>query len=130
MDAATWAYVERARRLSKRLAVRYVGPGDVAAATSGVGDLLPLDADAPTSGRQPGSRLVKTALKRVLAWYMSYLAEQVNELGRTLVALGEALAAHIDGPGAGPELGARLTQLERRVERLEGAGGEEASDGG
>lgn len=117
-------YVERARELTERLASREVAPGDVAAALDAARRAGPLDVDVPTTSARPEGRALKSAVKRLVAWYMSYLAEQVNDLGFALLRLGEALAVRAErSDSALRELEARLGELERRLRQLESNGG-------
>jgi hypothetical protein len=120
-DPAALAYVDRVRQLTKRLSARQVAPDDVAAALDAVRDVATLDADAPTASNRPEARLIKVGVKRLVAWYMVYLAEEVNDLAFALLRLGEALATRAERSEA-TSLGllARLDQLEDRVRRLEG----------
>ena len=118
------AYVERVRRLTERLAARDVGPDDASGALDAVRGVVVVDVDAPTASTRPEARLLKTGVKRLTAWYLAYLAEQVNDLGFALLRLGETLAARADrAEAASGDLGARLDQLEDRVHRLEGTQG-------
>jgi hypothetical protein len=124
------AYLERARRLTERLSAREVAPGDVGAALAAARDVAALDADAPTTSARPEARLFKAGVKRMVAWYMVYLAEQVNDLGFALVRLGEALAAGVEHTeGEARELRSRLDELGSRVRELENSR-RQAEDGG
>jgi hypothetical protein len=117
----TLAYLERVLQLTERLSVREVGPDDVEAALEAVRDVAPVDADAPTGSARPEARLLKTGIKRLVAWYMTYLAEQVNDLGFALLRLGETLTARVERSDVRcKEMAARLSQLEEKVRRLEG----------
>jgi uncharacterized protein YceH (UPF0502 family) len=89
-----------------------------------------LDADAPTASNHPQARLLKAGVKRMVAWYMVYMAEEVNDLAFALLRLGEALATGAQRSEATSlELGARIEQLEQRVHQLEGAPGPTREDG-
>lgn len=119
---ASAAYVERARELAERLAARDIGPEDSAAALAAVRDVLELDVDSPTGGHQPAAAL-KPLVKRLTAWYLAYLAEQVNDLGFALLRVGETLDARAGrGDARAEQLASALAQLEARVRRLEGPG--------
>jgi hypothetical protein len=118
----TRAYLERVRQLTERLSAREVGPDDARAALEAVRDVAPVDADAPTGSACPESRLLKAGVKRLVAWYMTYLAEQVNDLGFALLRLGETLTARAERSDVNyMEMAARLSQLEEKVRRLEGS---------
>ena len=117
------AYVERVRQLTERLAARNVGPDDTGAALEAVRDVVTVDVDAPIASARPEARLLKAGVKRLIAWYLAYLAEQVNDLGFALFRVGETLTTRADRADTkAEELGARLAQLEDRVHRLEGTG--------
>jgi uncharacterized protein YceH (UPF0502 family) len=89
-----------------------------------------LDADAPTASNHPQARLLKAGVKRLVAWYMVYVAEEVNDLAFALLRLGEALATRAQRSEATSlELGARIEELEQRVRRLESALGPTKDDG-
>lgn len=133
------AYLERVHRLTERLSARDVGPDDLGAALDAVRDVATVDVDAPTSSARPGARLLKTGVKKLVAWYMTYLAEEVNDLGFAVLRLGEALAARAArADTASAELGARLDRLETRLAELDrlvgleqnGRRGESAGPGG
>lgn len=123
------AYVGRAEQLAHRLAAREVGPEDSGAALAAVRDVLEVDVDSPTGGRQPAA-VLKPVVKRLTAWYLAYLAEQVNDLGHALLRLGETLDARAGrGDARAEELAAALAELEARVHRLESSGGHQQGTG-
>ena len=120
MTPETLAYLERVRQLTERLSAREVGPDDARAALEAVRDVGPVDADAPTRSARLEARLLKTGVKRLVAWYMTYLAEQVNDLGFALLRLGETLTARAERSDVNSmEMAARLSRLEEKVRRLE-----------
>lgn len=124
-------YLGRVRRLAGRLSSREAGPSDARAALGTVADLLPVDADAPTSAPNKPQRSAKAAVKRAVGWYGRYLAEQVNDLGFAILRAGEALADRIaDGEKTTSAMETRLSALEHEVRRLKkqlgnGADGED-----
>jgi hypothetical protein len=116
-------YLEKVRRLTARLSARDIGPDDTEGALAAVAQVLPLDVEAPTSSPTAPERLAKAGLKRAVAWYMRYLAEQVNDLGFALLRAGQALSERAGGAERKvEELERRLSSLEERVGRLENAG--------
>lgn len=122
-EPSALAYIERVRHLTERLAAREVAPDDVGAALEAVRDVATLDADAPTASHHPQARLLKAGVKRLVAWYMVYVAEEVNDLAFALLRLGETLATRAQRSEATSlELGARIEELEHRVRHLESAG--------
>lgn len=123
------AYVDRARALARRLALSDIT--DLPGALDALRDVVHMDADVPTSGSGAGATVLKGGIKRLTSWYMAYLAQQANEMGRALVRLGEALAARSErAESANAEAMARIQVLEAAVRRLEegrrGATGERA----
>lgn len=66
-----------------------------------------VDVDVPVASRLPGVGLVKQVLRKLMAWYMRYVAQQVTVVGGTLtrsLRLLDARLRHLeDGTvGAGP----------------------------
>jgi len=119
-DRVDSAYLDQARRLAGRLSARELAADDVAGAMEALRDVAAVDADAPTTSAKPVGRASKAAVKRLVAWYMIYLAEQVNDIGFALVRLGEALAGKVAGTETRQaQLEARVAALEERVARLE-----------
>ena len=86
--------------------------------------------------------MAKLAVKRLTAWYLQYVGNQVGDLGQAVVHLGEALAARVEAVHAEVEdlrssTTGEIEQLRRRVARLEAAvpragpdAGAEAGGGG
>lgn len=111
--------------MTERLSARHVTPDDLGAALDAVRDVATLDADAPTASSRPEARLLKAGVKRLVAWYMVYMAEEVNDLAFALLRLGEALATRAERSDVTSQgLVTRLEQLEERVRRLEGTRGQ------
>ncbi|HUB71825.1 MAG TPA: hypothetical protein VL984_15495 [Acidimicrobiales bacterium] len=121
-DAPEPDYLQLARELTARLATREVGPYDADNALAAVRDVLSVDADAPVASAQLEGRLFKPVVKRLVSWYMGYLAEQVNDLGFALLQLGEVLAARAErSDTTSAAIVSRLATLEERLRRLEDA---------
>ena len=114
------AYVERVRRATARLGAREVAPDDIRGALDAVRDLAHFDVEVPATSPRREVRMVKTGVKRLSAWYMRYLAAQLDSFGLSVLRLGDAVAARTERlEGESAELGARLGELEQRVRRLE-----------
>ena len=76
----------------------------------------------PLRTRRRGARAAKIVIKRMTAWYLTYLGDQVSDLGQAIVHLGEALAERVDG------VREEVDDLRDRVARLE-AQSRERGDG-
>ena len=50
----------------------------------------------PTASNKPGVSLVKRVLRKVMAWYLNYLAQQVTAFGSATVRALRALGARVD----------------------------------
>jgi hypothetical protein len=115
-------YLEKVRLATKRLAYRAPAPDDLVGALQSLRDVSQFDIDAPTVANRREVELLKSGVKRLLAWYMRYLAVQLNNFSAATARVGEVLAGRVERleNGAG-ELEARVGALEERVRRLEGA---------
>jgi hypothetical protein len=100
-----------------RAAVRRLDPLpatlDVPGALALVTQEARIDVDAPLRTRRQGAKAAKTVVKRLTAWYLKYLGDQVSDLGQAIVHLGEALAERVDG------VKEEVDDLRDRVARLE-----------
>ena len=113
-------YIEEVRRAAGRLAVREAGPQAARDALADVEDLSDIDIEVPTDSPDVVARYLKRLVKRLLRWYVRYIAAQVTALGQALTRLGSELVDRIDGLEASTnKLDARLEDLAARVERLE-----------
>ncbi|HEU5001809.1 MAG TPA: hypothetical protein VFW71_03395 [Actinomycetota bacterium] len=116
------AYVARVRAAVRRLDPFPPMPMDIPQALALVTQEARIDVDVPLRTRRRGARVAKLAVKRLTAFYLAYVAEQVGDLGQALVHLGSALADRVDGVEA--DLGstqAELADLRRRLAALEGS---------
>jgi len=106
------AYAQRVRA-----AVRRLDPLppvlDVPGALELVAQEARIDVDAPLRTRRRGARAAKIVVKRLTAWYLAYVGEQVTDLGQAMLRLGTALAGDLDG------VRHDVDDLKARVERLE-----------
>jgi hypothetical protein len=107
------AYADRVRAAVRRLAPFPPGPLAVPEALSLVAQEARIDVDAPLRTRRPGARTAKLVVKRLTAWYLQYLGNQVSDLGQAMVHLGEALSGRVD------EVEGKVEELRRRVAKLE-----------
>jgi polyhydroxyalkanoate synthesis regulator phasin len=118
------AYAERVRAAVRRLDPLPAGPLSVRQALALVTQEARIDVDAPLRTRRPGARVAKLAVKRVMAWYLQYVASQVSDLGQAMVHLGEAVSARLDGVQADLDAlrssaAGDVEELRRRVAALE-----------
>jgi ubiquinone biosynthesis protein UbiJ len=108
------------REAAGRLAVRDLDGTDTGAAIEAVGELAVIDLDVPTQSRVPAARLLKRAVKRLVAWYLDYFGRQVSALGQAVANLGLALVDRTQRlEAASAALRADVDRLADRVERLE-----------
>ena len=113
--------VDRIRWATHRLAPIDTG-GDLRAALALLDAQATIDVDVPTGSRLRAGAPVKQAVKRVTAWYLRYLGNQVTLLGRATVQLGTALVERTEALEEASSrlrrdvdgLAARLAELERR----------------
>jgi len=86
---------------------------DVPGALALVAQEARIDVDAPLRTRRRGAKAAKVVIKRLTAWYLTYLGDQVSDLGQAMVHLGEALAGKVD------DVQEEVDELRDRVARLE-----------
>ena len=118
------AYAARVREAVRRLDPFPPTPMDVPQALALVAHQARIDVDAPLRTRRRGARAVKIAIKRATAWYLGYLADQVGDLGQSLVHLGVALAERVEAVQAqlaetSAATGAEIELLRARIAALE-----------
>jgi hypothetical protein len=115
-------YLERIRQATRRLSYREVAPEDPRAALQVLRDVTHFDVEVPTASNRREVEVLKTGVKRLLAWYMRYLGVQLNNFAAATTRLGEMVVERGEKLEAGAgELEARLGALEERVRRLEAA---------
>jgi hypothetical protein len=83
-----------------------------------------VDVEAPVRAGPRSRRLVKTVVKKLVGWYVRFLADQVGVLGRTAARLGTAVAERLERLDAEQaalraEVDAELARLRARVAELE-----------
>ena len=83
-----------------------------------------IDVDVPTASRRRRETWLKSAVKRLVRWYLSYLGDQVSVLGAAITRLGEAIVQRTEATEqATQRLSSRVDGLEERVAGLERRGG-------
>jgi hypothetical protein len=113
LDPATLAYVAKVRRATGRLAAGDVEVDDVRAALEAARAVAGFDVEAPTESPRREVRVAKTAVKRMVAWYVRYLSEQLNSFSAATLRLSETLATRVE------KTETSLSELAARVEKLE-----------
>jgi hypothetical protein len=119
-------YLERVREAAAALGLG--GGTDSEAALVALHDAAAFDLDPPVLSPSPAARYAKLAVKRLGAWYVRYLGEQVEVFAAAAAALGDALvrqAERLEERTASlhaqlDDLAAEHRELAARVDRLEG----------
>jgi hypothetical protein len=113
-------YLDRIRRATARLAATEAPRDDARAALGIVQEHANIDVEVPTASRFRAGMLLKSAVKRLIRFYVTYVTRQVGLLGQAMVRFGEALVERTErleqSSGAVED---RVGELERRVEGLE-----------
>jgi hypothetical protein len=107
------ARVARIRAIAAKLGATRVEPGDIRHAALLLERQATIDLQVPTASRVPGVHFVKQALKKLMIWYLRFLAAQVSAFGQATARFGVTVASRID------ELDAEVAQLRARVDRLD-----------
>jgi len=124
-------YLEKVRLATKRLSYKAPAPDDLASALQSVRDVSQFDIDVPTQAHRREVEVLKTGVKRLLTWYMRYLAVQLNNFSAATTHVAEVLVSRTERLERGSgDLEARLGALEERVRRLEDAAGRARGVGG
>lgn len=118
-------YLEKVRHAMRRLSSRDAEPDNIALAAQAVRDLSVFDPGVPTASRRRELELVKTGLKRLMAFYIRYLVGQLNAFGANVARMGEALVVRTERLEAtADDLVARMGAAEERLARLEAVNAE------
>lgn len=84
-------FLDQVRQAAGRIAARTLAGSDARASLSAIEDLAVLDLDVPTGSRLPLMPIVKKAVKRLIAWYLSYFGRQVSAFGQAVTEFGGLL---------------------------------------
>lgn len=123
LGAIAPGYLARIRDVAGRLAVRDPHGDDARAALDALDELAVIDVDAPTASRVRAARLVKEAVKRLVAWYLRYFGRQLTAFGQGVSNVGAILIDRTERlEGATSDLEAKVAHLAERVDRLEQGG--------
>ena len=105
--------IARIRNAAAKLGASTVEPGDIRHAALLLERQANIDLEVPTASRVPGVHLVKQVLKKLMIWYLRFLAAQVSAFGQATARFGVTVASRID------ELEAEVAELRARIGRLE-----------
>ena len=125
-------YVERVRQATRRLGYRAPGPDDLDDALQSLRGVSHFDVEVPIVSNRREVEMLKTGVKRLLAWYMRYLAVELNNFSAATARVVEVLGRRSEKlERSDDELAARVGALEERLKRLEtGAPGQQARRSG
>lgn len=117
-------YVARVRTAAQRLAVTEGGRDDVRSAALLLEQQAVIDVDVPVASRTLPQRLVKQMVRKLVGWYVRFLAHQVGILGQATGRFALVVAERLDRLEAADSaeravLQAQLSSLEARVAELE-----------
>ena len=109
------ARMARIRAAGKRLSVAEFRPDNLRHAAVLLERQAAIDLDVPLPSRIPGVALVKLVLKRLMVWYLRFIANQISAFGQATARFGVVVATRVD------RLDADVADLQERVARLEAA---------
>jgi hypothetical protein len=117
-------YVRQVRSAAGTLGVSGAGDDPVRQAALLLEYQAVVDVEAPVRAGPRSRRLIKTVIKKLVGWYVRFLADQVGVLGRTAARLGMAVAERLERLDAEQaalraEVDAELARLRARVAELE-----------
>lgn len=113
-------YLARARRLSADLGLPPTPSERVVRAIDLVDETAQVNADASTYSDQMVGRIMKTAVGRLVRWYMLHMAGQVANLGSSVSWLGRAMYDYTSGlEDEVARLRAEVEDLRARVDELQ-----------
>jgi hypothetical protein len=108
------------RRASSRLAHRGTAVIDVVTALADVEDTALVDIEVPILSSRRSVRAVKLGVRKLVAWYLRYLTQQVTAFHAAVSRFGAVLVERTDQIEESTATLARdLHDLAQRVERLE-----------
>lgn len=115
-------YLDQVRRAAARLGVRAGAASDARLALADLEDAASIDIDVPTASPRREAAALKSAVKRLTAWYLRYLGQQVTVLGQATARLGGVLVARTESLEASiGRLDGEVQDLDSRLKRLEAA---------
>jgi hypothetical protein len=119
--------IARIRAIAAKLGATQVEPGDIRHAALLLERQATIDLEVPTASRVPGVHLVKQAVKKLMMWYLRFLAAQMTAFGHATAKFGVTVASRMDEHASRiDQLEAEIAQLQARLDRLEAADRPEA----
>ena len=113
-------YVEQVRAATGWLGVADPAPDDVRHAALLLHRQAAVVLEPPMAARDPLRRAVKQLVRRLVGWYVRFLAAQVGALGQASARLGLAVATRTERlQAAQATQQAEIDELRERVARLE-----------
>ena len=118
------AFVARARAEAQRLSAFEVAPDDMRGALLLLEQRAQIDPVVPVASHRKPVGAVKSGLRRLMLWYVRYVADQVTVLGQAVSRFGTAVATRVEDLEAQTasdrrRYDASLAALDERVSRLE-----------
>src|SRR5439155_8060824 len=89
-------YLGRVRTATARLAVTEGGQDDVRSAALLLQQQAVIDVEGPVASRTLPQRLVKLAVRKLVGWYVRFLAHQVGILGQATARFALIVAERLD----------------------------------
>lgn len=91
---------------------------DLASALEAAERMAFVDVEVPTGSRLPGVAVVKRTLKKLVGWYLRYLAQQVSAFASTVVTALRLLGRRVEALEAASPDPARLRGEAHRIGRV------------
>ena len=118
------AYLARVRAAAAGMAVTEGVRSDVRSAALLLEQQAVIDVEAPVASRTLPQRLVKQLVRKLVGWYVRFLAHQVGVLGQATARLGLVVAERLDRLEAEQSaeraaMAAEIAALSARVTELE-----------
>ena len=117
-------YVRQVRSATGALGVSAAGDDPVRQAALLLEYQAAVDIEAPVRDPRRSRRLVKGVIRKLIGWYIRFLGDQINVVGRTAARLGLATAERLerldaDHAALRAEVNGELARLRARVAELE-----------
>lgn len=114
------ARISRIRAAAARLAASEFRPDDLRHGALMLERQANIDLQVPTASRIPGVSLFKRSLKKLMIWYLRFLAHQISAFGQATARFGVTVANRIEGAETDlADLTARVARLEATLEAPE-----------
>ena len=107
------ARIGRIRALAGRMGADAADAGDLRHAAVLLERQATIELEVPTASQVPGVRLVKQAVKALVAWYLRFFGAQITAFGQATARFGVMVASRVD------DLDGRIAELDERVRQLE-----------